>query len=173
MSLEDQIIELTLYETPATKASGALISSFVGILSAISSIVIIVIISRSNTCLSSPYHRILFGMSLADVFSALAMAFTTLPMPKDMIFTQYEGRIIGNTLTCTIQGFTARYFGTVTFSYNVALCLYYLYAIPLKMPDKKFQKRVEPFVHIGVQVMSLPVDISYLYAKVGSIHVHF
>ena len=159
--------QLTYIQTFATTASGVIIPRFVGTLSAISSIIIISIIARSKTRLSSPYHRILFGMSFADVIASAAVAFTTLPMPADMIYTQFQGKSIGNTWTCAIQGYAANTYFHIGAFYNFGLCLYYLCAIPFKMSDKKFQKRVEPFIHIGIQLITMPAAITNFYWKVS------
>jgi hypothetical protein len=59
----------------------ALVPRFTGSLSAVSSALIIYVILRSEARLSSIYHRIMFGMSLADICGSIAMALTSLPMP--------------------------------------------------------------------------------------------
>lgn len=75
------------------------------ILSTLSSLVIIYIISRSTVSFGSVYHHIIFG-SVADILQSIAMALTTLPMPMEMIYEQFNGLIVvGNNKTCSIQGF--------------------------------------------------------------------
>jgi hypothetical protein len=62
----------------------AVMPRFSGSLSAISSAAIIYVILRSEKGLSGIYHRIMFGMSTADILGSLAMALTSLPMPSYM-----------------------------------------------------------------------------------------
>eukprot|EP01083_Nonionella_stella_P124689 376679_1 len=57
-----------------------------GSLSAVSSVVILYLIRKSSIGLSSIYHRIMCGLSVADVFASTAAAFGTVPLPKDVIY---------------------------------------------------------------------------------------
>jgi len=135
-------------ETLHTSLTGATIVRASGSVSVLSSIILIVIILRSTVGLSSTYHRIMFGMSIADVVSSTAMALTTLPMPKDMIYTQFEVLHIGNTQTCEAQGFFAMQGNNAAFLYNVGLCVYYFFSIWRKMTDDQIRKCIEPVIHL-------------------------
>ena len=53
-----------------------------GTVSVIASALLILVILKSETKLKTIDHRILFGMSCADVLSSIATALNTLPMPK-------------------------------------------------------------------------------------------
>jgi len=130
----------------------ALVPRFTGGISAISSTLIIYVILRSETRLSSIYHRIMFGMSLADISGSIAMALTTLPMPsympKEEIFGyNWTGTRLGNEYTCNTQGFFAFFGMTCMFNYNAMLCVYYACAIAFTMREKHIQKYVEPVLH--------------------------
>jgi hypothetical protein len=130
----------------------ALVPRFTGSLSAISSTLIIYVIMRSQTRLSSIYHRIMFGMSLADVFSSIAMALTSLPMPshmpKEEVFGySWAGTRLGNEYTCNAQGFFQTSGIVCMYAYNAMLCVYYACAIALTMREKNIKKYVEPFLH--------------------------
>lgn len=111
------------------------------------------------------YHRIMFCMSLADIIASVAMALTTIPMPKDMIYTQFEPKAYGTTTTCSIQGFFFTLGSTITFGYNALLCFYYLCAIRYKMKDSKFRNRVEPWLHFVCLASPLQYSIIYLFGK--------
>jgi hypothetical protein len=137
----------TYVETPYTSALGLNIVRVVGSLSAISSAVIIIIILRSESKLSTVYHRILLMMSISDIVTSTAMALTTLPMPKDMIYTQFEGTSIGSTFTCELQGFFYIIGASSTMTYNVILCIYYLCSIRYGYTEVEFQRCLEPILH--------------------------
>ena len=66
-----------------TKA-GFIIPTVTGSISCLSSLTIIAFILRSKS--NTIYHRIMFGLSSADIITSLAIALTTLPMPKDVIY---------------------------------------------------------------------------------------
>jgi hypothetical protein len=72
---------------PRRTSYGAIVPRMTGFLSAISSMLIMYVIVRSSRGLSTIYHRIMFGMSVFDIFTSVAMGLTTLPMPKDDIWT--------------------------------------------------------------------------------------
>ena len=83
--------------------TGIIIPTITGTVSFLSSALIIFIILRTVTTTRwSAYHRIIFGLSLVDCFTSLAIALTTIPMPKDVIYP-FEMPSYGNVVTCEIQ----------------------------------------------------------------------
>ena len=119
--------------------------------SAISSALIIYIVYKSETRLRTIYHRIMFGMSLSDIISSVAMALSTLPMPVDLPYQpkrEFVGTRIGNTATCEAQGFCYIFGFSTMFAYNTTLCLYNTCAIAFQMEEEKIKRRVEPFLHL-------------------------
>ena len=85
--------------------TGIIIPTVTGSVSFLSSALIIFIIIRTVTTSThtwSAYYRIIFGLSIADCFTSLATALTTIPMPKDNIYP-FEMPSYGNILTCEIQ----------------------------------------------------------------------
>jgi len=136
----------------------ALVPRFTGSLSAISSTLTIYVILRSQTRLSSIYHRIMFGMSLADICGSIAMALTSLPMPsympKEEIFGyKWAGTRLGNTYTCNAQGFFVFFGMGCMFNYNAMLCVYYVCAIAFTMRERNIKKYVEPILH-GIPLLA-------------------
>ena len=119
--------------------------------SVISSILIIYIINISPTKLSSIYHRIMFGMSIATLATEGASALTTLPMPSPGDYwtdiNNFQGTRMGNIQTCTAQGFFIAFGMFSLCGYNLGLCLYYLCAIGFRMTTDNMKKYVEPLIH--------------------------
>jgi hypothetical protein len=143
--------------------------TFSGSLSAISSALIIYVILRSETRLSSVYHRIMFGMSIADVLSSTAVALSTLPMPsympqeEELEYRWTAGTRLGNTSTCNAQGFLQSFGMLCMFNYNAMLCVYYACAIAFTMQENNIKKYVEPVLHGFPIVTSLALSLYFLW----------
>jgi hypothetical protein len=87
------------------------------------------------------------------------MAFTTLPMPTDMIYDQFDGLVVGNVSSCSFQAFCFNTgFHAITF-YTIFLIYYYLCALHFCMSDATFSKYIEPVMHVFAVVFSLVVSI--------------
>ena len=142
-------------ETFNTSAAGIAIASCSASLSFISSSMIIIFIIRSDRKFGSVYHRIMIGMSLFDMIQSLAMAFTTLPMPSDMLYEQFHGLVGGNTSTCDFQAFAIIFGSLGSIMFNPLLCIYYLCSIRFKMPDERFKMRLEPIMYSIAIILSL------------------
>jgi len=161
----------------------ATVPKITGSISAVSSSLIIYLIYRSKPKLSTIYHRIMFGMSVADIMASTAMALTTLPMPRnddpywaetfliaegdpDGLGTVYwrDQTKLGTRQTCAAQGF---FFVTgifIMFSYNGTLCVYYACAIALRMKEAKIRKKIEPVIHgLPLLIGLAPVIPSFIY----------
>lgn len=151
-----------------TSSFAAIVPRITGTLSVVSASLTIYVILRSRTKLSSIYHRIMFGMSVADIMGSIAMGLTTLPMPthlpREDEFKEYifAGTRLGNTQTCDAQAFFFL-FGIVTmYGYNATLCLYYACAIAFRMKEKVIAKYVEIFIHLGPITVALGTSLSQL-----------
>jgi hypothetical protein len=150
-----------------TEAFGAVVPRFSGSISFFASGLIIYVIFRSPAKLSTVYHRIMFGMGIADMLTSLAMALTTIPMPRPNISEVvdsygFEGSRYGNTGTCTAQGFFFMLGGLGTYLYNGTLCFYYACAIAFTMHESNIKKKVEPLLHLipvglGIVITSYPI----------------
>lgn len=132
----------------------ALAPRFSGSISVIASSTILWIIFRSDTNLSTIYHRIMFGMSCVDILGSIAMGLSTLPMPKERNIEEdvharfpWEGTMLGNETTCALQGFFFAFGTSTMFAYNAMLCFYYALAIAFRMKEGKITKYFEIFLH--------------------------
>jgi len=114
----------------------------------------------------SVYHRIMFGMNAADILQSIAIAFTTLPMPKDMIYS-FKGVVIGNHTSCQVQGFFLVFGWFMGMMYNAALSIYYLCSINYNMMDQQFRKCLEPCLHViaifGGFVVAVSLGLADMY----------
>ncbi len=127
-----------------------------GFTSVVSSSTLIYLIMRSDTKLSTVYHRIMLGMSISDILASTAMGLTTLPMPTLLGEKDY-GRVgirLGNEHTCRAQGFLFIYGVTAMYAYNCTLCIYYACVIGFKMQEQKIVKKVEKYLHLFPFVMA-------------------
>ena len=129
---------------------GIIIASCAGAMSTISSLTIMfLIVFRSRDSLGKVYHRIMFGMSAADVLMSTAIAVTTLTMPRDSIYDQFEGLKLGNQATCNAQGFLFMFGAHCTMMYNAALMVYFYFSIHNRMSDNRMSRCIEPFLHVA------------------------
>eukprot|EP00979_Chaetoceros_neogracilis_P006031 scaffold1192_cov209-Chaetoceros_neogracile.AAC.3 len=151
----------------------ALVPRITGSISVLSSSMIFFLIYRSQAKLSSIYHQIMFGMSVADVMASIAMALTTIPMPRNddaqYWIELYNGNAqweeqtkFGNKYSCAAQGFFSSTGFCVAFAYHASLCAYYACAIALRMQEKDIHKKVAPFLLGLPPILGLAVTISAL-----------
>mmetsp|Transcript_4846 Transcript_4846/g.7159 ORF Transcript_4846/g.7159 Transcript_4846/m.7159 type:complete len:508 (-) Transcript_4846:147-1670(-) len=144
--------------------SAAVLGTIGGVISAIFSVITVVIIFRSRLKLASIYHRIMLMMSLMDIMNDLAISLTTLPMPRDRIYP-YPGISIGTAVTCDIQGF-AHVAGTGgSFFYSCGLSLFYLCLIQFRMSDRNIKRFIEPLIHLFGFVLPLTNASIFWYLK--------
>ena len=161
----------------------ATVPKITGSISAVSSSLIIYLIYRSKPKLSTIYHRIMLGMSVADIMASTAMALTTLPMPRnddpywaetfsiaedvqDGLGTVYwrDQTKLGTRQTCVAQGFFVAIGIIIMFSYNGTLCVYYACAIALRMKEANIRKKIEPVIHgLPLLIGLAPVIPSFIY----------
>jgi len=142
---------------------GIIIAACAGTLSTISSLTIMfLIVFRSRDALGRVYHRIMFGMSAADVLMSTAIAVTTLAMPRDSIYGQFEGLMLGNQATCNIQGFLFTFGSLCTSMYNTSLMVYFYLSIHNRMNDANISRCIEPFFHIASVGYGLVLGTAFL-----------
>jgi len=121
-----------------------------GAISTIASTCLIVHILRSDDCLSKTYHRLIFGLSIADILSSLAFILGPIMIPREMDYIIPHA--IGNMTTCTLQGFLKDFGLVVAMIYNFCLCFYYLAIIKYNKKDEYIRKNLEPWFH-GISII--------------------
>lgn len=94
---------------------------------------------------TSPYFRIMFGLSLADLSFGLINLTTTFLLSKNDP-TQYFA--VGNQASCEAVGFLKHFFAFIQPLYVASLSLYYMLVIKYDMSDEYFKKKIELWQHI-------------------------
>ena len=125
-----------------TSVTGVVIATTSGTISSLCSLQ-----KESYLGLATVYRGLIFSLSIFEVTISVAIVLATLPMPKDMIYQQFEGLLLGNTDTCTAQGFFFVLGGTCASMYNCFLLVYYLLSIRYQMKDSTISKLIEPLMH--------------------------
>mmetsp|Transcript_53283 Transcript_53283/g.79153 ORF Transcript_53283/g.79153 Transcript_53283/m.79153 type:complete len:352 (+) Transcript_53283:132-1187(+) len=113
-------------------------------LSILGSLLIIGKVLSSDERRSRVHHRLLFGMSICDIFQSFAYFLSTWPMPKDSSPFPYSR---GTHMTCTIQGFFVQ-MGHSVMMYNVFLSLHYLISVQNNFVEIQLLRKLEPLAHV-------------------------
>ncbi len=146
MSVEDYKKKTMVY---------ALIQTASSLVSLAASIGIICVIFMSLKKLSLPFHRLLVGLSLADIIASLAQMFSTMPSPNsfDVIWNAR-----GNKELCRMQGFLIFFGCTAAPLYNCSLCIYYLIVVTYRKgrnADSYVKGNIEILLHTVPILISL------------------
>jgi hypothetical protein len=127
--------------------AGYLVPMFTGLLSAFSSAMILNIIRASPDKLSTTYHRIMASMSVFDFIASICIALVTLPIPSDNVI-EFSGPMLGNHLTCQIQGYFITFGMGGGSSLYMCLSWYFVLSISFKMNLYTIKRRVEPIMFV-------------------------
>jgi hypothetical protein len=119
-------------------------------ISFIASILLVVHILRSHECLSSTYHRLIFGLSAADIISSFGFALASSMAPKEMSYLVPFAS--GNIATCDAQGFLIHLAACVSVGYTCSVCFFYLAIITYNKKRDYIQKKLEPWFH-GISIL--------------------
>ena len=116
------------------------------LLSLMGSMTIVGIIFRQDR-FSSTYGRLIFGMSCMDIMQSLAYSLSTLPSPNTSTLSNSTWPLLGNSTTCSIQGFFLYTGNTGTTIYYCSLCMYYVLVVLKGMTLKSIKHRFEIYFH--------------------------
>ena len=132
------------------KAS-AIVRSSMAWVSIIASSLIIWMICRSYIRFTNTYHRLLFGMCVADILYSLGSAHFNLTAPIDMNYVIWNAK--GNAITCSLQGFITCIGLTSGLLYTCTLNIYFVVVVKQKKTDSYIRKYIEPYLH-GIPIMT-------------------
>ena len=114
-------------------------------LSCLASLTIAIMILRSDGGLaSSPYRRIIFGLSIGDILQSLGIFIGPFASPID---TPNALWAVGNLHSCDAAGFILVFGGSMVPLYTFSLSLYFLLRVKYRMSRAEFAKRVEWIIH--------------------------
>eukprot|EP01083_Nonionella_stella_P065491 171655_1 len=141
--------------------AGCSITTISGTLSALSSILIMSIILRTQSKLSSTYHLIMFFMSFWDTIGSIAVALTTIPMPSDVgMVYDFEFKSYGTASTCEAQAIISGIARFLIMASNCALNLFYISTIRYHVAEEKFKWRALPIIFlVGCSIIAYLVVI--------------
>lgn len=114
-----------------------------GSLSFIASLTIVIMIKRAS--LSTPYRRLIFGLSFADLLQSFAMVTGPFASPPGV----YPWAV-GNIQTCNANGFLIAYGSTAVPMYLLCLSYYYYCKLKRKMTDRSFCLSFEWKAHLFI-----------------------
>eukprot|EP00979_Chaetoceros_neogracilis_P001921 scaffold349_cov267-Chaetoceros_neogracile.AAC.16 len=100
-------------------------------------------------------------MSSADCLTSLAIALTTIPMPKDVIYP-FDVPSYGNIATCEAQGFILIMGTGLVFCMNGILNIYYLCTLRYNMTEKTFRCYLEIPLYIASLVIFITLPSTAL-----------
>ena len=143
-----------------TQAGRAIVTSS-ATLSVLSSLAVMYVIGRSQSGLSTVYHRIMFFISFWDIVSSSAMAMTTIPMPVDTIYP-FQGNKYGNIATCEAQAFLYIVGSTYVICANVGLNAFYVCSIRYNMKEETMKKYLEPTMLVITTLLAIPLPVLLL-----------
>lgn len=104
-----------------------------------------------------PYHRLLLAMSAYDAAESVWNFMSTWPVPASTSTNQVWA--VGNTQTCTAQGF----FLTISVAvpiYNALLSFYYMLVINHNVSDRTLRRYLEPAIHVTAFIWAFGTAIA-------------
>jgi hypothetical protein len=130
------------------------------LLSIIGSLTIVhmVVTSKRKT---TPYKRLLLGMSLCDIVSSLSIPFWAFLLPQESV-SHSRVWAMGNQASCTALGFFSQ-FAFSGILYNGMLSYYYLLTVRFAYQDRQMERWIEPWMHI------LSIGFPTITALIGAI----
>ncbi|GFH46822.1 hypothetical protein CTEN210_03296 [Chaetoceros tenuissimus] len=139
------------------------INAFISCLA--STFIVLMILTEPETGLASPYSRIIFAMSIADIFFSLGLGLSPFVGPKDNPDALFA---IGTTGLCEAVGFIHIIGLLCLVFYTVFLTYYFLKRIRYKRSPSDFAKKEEKYFHVLFIMFSLAVSVAGLVT--GSIN---
>jgi hypothetical protein len=133
----------------------SLLPVFSGFLSVLGSLTIIYMVSRRCRIGSSnnrqrklrwttPYTRLLFGMSCCDIVSSITLMVMPFLLPSE---SSQRVWAFGNDATCSVIGFFQQ-FSLSAFLYNGCLSFYFVLTARYRWKNHQLARIIEPWMHI-------------------------
>ena len=139
------------------------INAFVSCLA--STFILLMILSEPEKGLASPYSRIIFAMSIADILFSLGLFLSPFMGPKDNPDALFA---IGTTGSCEAIGLLFMLGLTWLVFYTVFLTYYFMRRVKYKVTPQNFAKKEEKYFHIIFIVVA--VVVAFISVSTGSIN---
>ena len=131
-------------------------------ISIISSAIILYMILCSKHRFSTPYPRIVFGLSVGDLFMSLAILLGPFASPNGSYSNPWS---VGNVHTCNVDGFLLFYGLTSVPMYLLLLSIYHYATIVRRVSKYNFYTKIERHAHIVIHLVTLVVSLYLLASK--------
>ncbi len=105
-----------------------------------------------NGGLCTPYRRIIFGLSIADILQSFSLLIGPWFVPPPWGIGN-----LGNDTSCRAIGFMLSLGSSAVMMYMPSLCLYYLCKLRFRMTNDEFYIKIERKVHIVIILFNLIV----------------
>jgi hypothetical protein len=132
-------------------------------MSCVASATIMFMILRSKKKLKDPYRRIIFCMSMYDIFSSLPVALR--PFKVLLTSSGHSSLALGTQASCDLLTYIQIVGVVGTPMYSLSLNIYYLFVIKYRMRERHFRRKVEPFIHIIPALWTLGGATFALFSK--------
>ena len=142
--------------------AGATLSQiFSAAISFTSSLTLSTAIFRSSGGLTTPYRRLIFGLSVSDVGQSLSLLLGPFATPASEI-TPYG---LGNQVSCSAQGILLLVSCNWIPMYTCALTFYYYCTLILDMSHQDFTKAFERKAHVAIVLVGITIFAASLVSK--------
>ncbi len=101
---------------------------------------------------TSLYRRIIFGLSISDIFQSLAFLTGPLAVPSSRMSW---GAPANEVISCQANGFFLAIGVSATLLHTVFLCFYYLCKLKYRMSDEDFRNKLEGTIRAFIVVFSV------------------
>mmetsp|Transcript_4298 Transcript_4298/g.4924 ORF Transcript_4298/g.4924 Transcript_4298/m.4924 type:complete len:431 (-) Transcript_4298:89-1381(-) len=145
-----------------------------GLISAVCSS-IIALANLGEEGLSSPFRRIIFGLSISDILQSLSLVFGPMSVPRKVIklFPDTGYFVYETSSSCRANGFVLQVSMLAVIIYVFHLSLYYLCKLKYRMTDDTFKYKIERKMHALIAIISLPVGISGLVLDLYHLNIPY
>jgi hypothetical protein len=112
--------------------------------------------------MSSPYHRIIFGLSISDIFQSLALLSGPFAAPAYVPQALWGA---GNNLSCATNGISSTIGIISTPMYTCFLCYFCLCKVKKNMTDDTFSQKIEWKLHKFIIAFNFMICVAALVTK--------
>ncbi len=128
-----------------------------GSISLISSAAIIYHIFKSHYGFSTTYHRLMLGLSVADILSSCAHVISAVSVPEEMRYLYPHAN--GTTGSCTFRSIILIFGSIAGVLYNCSICMRYLAIIRYNKKDCYIKEKLEFWFHGISFIVPLVINI--------------